>query len=516
MSSPLSRWLINTLPFGVLLWLAGPGGFETTKLALLSICLLGALAIIARQPLNWRRPKLSLLIFVWLLYLSARAVTAPGPATAWLGTMTNPLGVIGWWVIGLLTIILINHNWTESDEKGLRRSLVWASWLVIGSVALQHWNSFGINWTTFDDPTRGRTLFGSIGSPAQLGVVTALLFSLLLDQTKRAPLTMIALAALTIASGSTTGVGLLAIASAITLVPNRLKMLTRRIISTSLFAAILLISLGQINVSRWPSLADRAAIWQSGLAATTAKPWWGWGPNHFSLAYDYNYPISQVNARSLTEERAHNLPLEVLVETGLVGLLILATALYLIGRDGQPTAWLWLVGSMFNPVITPIALLGLLSLVKARPKPTGQLPRSITVATGLFALVITYICVGLVINTVAADRANRYSSQYEFAAAANTASRLADRWPLHPQIALLIAEAQTNTALKTGAWIESDSVIHYLDYSRRQAVGFLPDRTRAHLADSWIKAGHNNATFTQIQNNWLSWSSHPRFQQDQY
>lgn len=507
MRSPLARWLTSTLPFVSLFWLAGPGGFETIKLFLLGVCLFGALLIIARDGLSICRPRLSWLIISWILYLGLRAATAPGPATAWLGTLTNPIGVIGWWIVAGLALIIINHPWSNEDLAGLRRSLIWFAWLLVLGTALQHWTSFGVDWTTFDDPTRGRVLFGTIGSPAQLGVVAALLFGLLLD---RPPVpTLMALSALTILSGSSTGLAILLISLTIRVIPERLRSLTRWLIGLGLALLCLLAAYGAINVDRWPSLASRADIWQAGLSATGDYPLWGWGPNHFDLAYDNHFPADQVSARSATEERAHNLPLEVLVETGLVGLIWLGLILYLLGRRSQSAAFTWLIAALFNPLITPVLTMGLFTLM-AEGRPTKrQLNQTVRYGALIISGLLVYLAAGLVRNTLLADQANQYSAQMEFAAAANVADDATRLWPAHPQLALIAVEARTNLALQTGIWVERDNIYRELAYSRRQAVGYLPARTRFHIVEAWINAVGPNELSQKISDDWSTWSAHP-------
>ncbi len=137
---------------------------------------------------------------------------------------------------------------------------------------------------------------------------------------------------LTIASGSATGIILIVLGITLRLAPKSWRLKLAGFLSAAIILLIITSEINQSSLSRWPSLADRGAIWQAGWSAFVEKPLWGWGPNHFSLAYDHHYPKALLEARNLSEERAHNLPLETLVETGLVRLLLIGGCGYILSR----------------------------------------------------------------------------------------------------------------------------------------------------------------------------------------
>jgi O-antigen ligase len=511
----MRRFASLALTFGLaatlLFWLAGPGGFETIKLLWLAIILLLTVGSVSLQQ------KASGAIVLYLIYLTIRAATSAGQSTAWLGTLVNPLGVVGWIIIGSLALILINRQPDVREPIWRQRALILVSWLVLIQVYIQHATGFGIDWITFDDPARGRELFGSIGSPAQLGVVTALLAGLLIYHRERrwASLTnwtCLALVIATLISGSATGIGLILIGGLAAIAPGRLVVGTT---TAFVLVSALLITIKPESVKQWPSLADRGAIWQAGWSAWSEKPLWGWGPNHFALAYDRHYPLSQLESRALSEERAHNLPLEILVETGLIGLLLAVYAGYSIApllRADQRwlPAWLWLIASLFNPVIVPVAALGLLCLNGTKRKTTSSIRSPLFLGRTFVAIILLYVSVILVQTTVAADRAAGHSAQLEFSAAATVAERALATWPQHPQLLLIAAEARTNSALKTSSWLEAEIVADEIARSQAQAPFFTPALTRAKISQLWLQSGHKNYQFDSALENWKGWSNHPR------
>ncbi len=83
------------------------------------------------------------------------------------------------------------------------------------------------------------------------------------------------------------------------------------------------------------ALAARFSLWQGAWDLFKIHPWFGWGPGSFDLAYQQSgLPLNQ-GARF-----AHNLPLQLLVEQGLVGLGLFVAALVSFARRLKaPPLW---------------------------------------------------------------------------------------------------------------------------------------------------------------------------------
>lgn len=83
-----------------------------------------------------------------------------------------------------------------------------------------------------------------------------------------------------------------------------------------------------------PSIQSRIYTWNLAWRGFREHPWFGWGPEHFLVIYNYFYDPSQLSLH-LTyrwSDRAHNQPLEVLANLGLVGLSCYLLCLGLLGR----------------------------------------------------------------------------------------------------------------------------------------------------------------------------------------
>ncbi len=509
-------------------WIAGPGGFESVKIIWLAsvLCLTMAVALVASLSLPKSAFRVSLsaptiVIILAISYTTLRAFLTPGPGIAWLGTPTSQVTALVWIIIGLITIGIINHDWLFSDDKDLTRALNIASWGIILLTIAQQQTWFNIDWTTFDDPTRGRELFGSIGSPAQLGTVSALFFSLIIKRMRSIQyfslLTLFALAILTALTSSTTGLLILITSVIIRLVPAKFKGFTMTAIGAILLLICIAVTIQPKYFSPLPSLEERGYIWQSSLHSWQSTPLFGFGPGHFNLAYDRNYPLERLNARALSEEQPHNLVVQILVEFGLVGLGIGLALIYTLSRTYREQDWqssfVWFAAALFNPLSVATLSLGLLAMLDltinsreprlhpAKPYLIGALCASIALLVIAFA---PYRA------TVALDRANALSAQGEFMTATNVLEKAIRQTPTQPLLYLAAAEARTNAALKNDAWLESNIVISELRVSAEEARSFVYDSMRAKIADYWQRQT-GKVEFAEYRNDWsVQWQSHPR------
>lgn len=72
------------------------------------------------------------------------------------------------------------------------------------------------------------------------------------------------------------------------------------------------------------TLIDRTYIWQAAVAGFKERPILGWGPENFSQVFDRKFPIKYFTPErgfGAWFDRAHNIFLDRLVETGILGLL---------------------------------------------------------------------------------------------------------------------------------------------------------------------------------------------------
>jgi len=75
-----------------------------------------------------------------------------------------------------------------------------------------------------------------------------------------------------------------------------------------------------LNISK-----DRALVWSIGIEAWKEKPYFGWGPENFNIAFtryfDPRLFIREVYGRDVWFDRAHNIVVDTLVSVGIVGFL---------------------------------------------------------------------------------------------------------------------------------------------------------------------------------------------------
>lgn len=91
------------------------------------------------------------------------------------------------------------------------------------------------------------------------------------------------------------------------------------------------------NVSlREDTVRSRLSSWQAALKSFPERPILGFGPENYSVAFDKNYPPSFSSGHNLEEQwwtRAHNIFLEWLIGTGVIGFLIFLFVFFEVFRS---------------------------------------------------------------------------------------------------------------------------------------------------------------------------------------
>lgn len=137
---------------------------------------------------------------------------------------------------------------------------------------------------------------------------------------------------------------------------------------------------------RAASVAARGVIWQAALRLIPARWLLGYGPETFASVFMAHYPASlaQYQAPAVVVDDAHNLALDALMASGLLGLLaLLAVVLGFYGlalrawRQARDSFWqvttaailagmtAWLVQAQFNPQVIVLVMLFWLLLALA-------------------------------------------------------------------------------------------------------------------------------------------------------
>lgn len=73
---------------------------------------------------------------------------------------------------------------------------------------------------------------------------------------------------------------------------------------------------------------NRIAIWQKGVQAIAKKPLLGWGLENFETAFQSTLTKKDFNLRNIRVDRAHNLFLEIAINSGLVGFSVYLLIIY--------------------------------------------------------------------------------------------------------------------------------------------------------------------------------------------
>ncbi|MEZ5180946.1 MAG: O-antigen ligase family protein [Acidimicrobiales bacterium] len=237
---------------------------------------------------------------------------------------------------------------------------------------------------------------------------------------------------------------------------------------------------------------SRALAWGYGLDAWTERPIAGWGPGRFREATS-----SRTTAAFVRAERpdklfydAHDLFVEHLVTTGLVGLVLLLGFLLAAARRARgPFAWFALgvaVTWLLNPpsaTTAPIALLALGAAWTRQPASTARAVSRPGVGRTVGAAVAA-VGVALGVNLLVVDAYVHRATTTGDLGAARTAQRL---YPGDAVITGLVTDVRIQRIeLGTGGPDESSAVVA----SARRAVREEPSR-----ATWWSALGRVEGTF---------------------
>lgn len=489
--------------FAPILYLPGIGGFEAPKIALLIMVSASLLWNWLRQEkLVVRRPKSSLAVLITIGYLIIRNIWVTAPGYAWLGTENSHFGVIAWaaWLI----ILLVTVNWqpTLTQKKQLQVALLLSLIGMLLVIALQKTGIEGINWYNYDDPERGRNLIGSIGGSGHLGIfllliglgTLPLLKSIKKQSLKYVFVTILIITATTILlTKSLSAIFGLLLALVLGIViwkklPSKFIFIGLLVIATLLPLALSTNAGSRFAVKIAPSLADRTYIWQSanqGLRDPSLLLF-GSGTEQFQTVYDKNYPPERSEARALTEEHAHSLIYELLIEWGLVGLLIVVTAGYLLYIESTVSekwylaaliVWLFIaqvniITLVFWPILLVYLILGLRHhgdtlTIQYHNKWQQYSVFSIAVFWILIASITTNSLIAFARNQ---DSASKSSADLDFARSINIYQRITSQPISNPFAKLQLAEAETNDALKNNdASTNAKAVITHISQLYKEA-----------------------------------------------
>ncbi|MDO8471848.1 MAG: O-antigen ligase family protein, partial [bacterium] len=545
-NSIMPIWLLITV-FVPILYLPGLGGFEALKIGLLLLA--SGLLLVLYLDQSYRqgelvllRPKTSLVIVGLLIYIVGRSFFTIAPNLTWLGSETSHLGAITW--LGWLILLLVAAN-TKISAKG-RLLLTMASTIALVGLLLsvlgQITHLSAVEWLSFDDPSRDRTLLGSIGSSSLLGVVLALYMVVIFVSGANIPpkwqpfikILLIITGVTVIATKSLTGI------IVIILVPLMWSNSLRHHLKTSyywlLFLLILILPLlspfitQPLTATGWlPSLTDRLQLWQAGLQAVPEHPWFGRGISLYQFDYDQHFPNNRANQQVVTEENPHSIIIGWLVEWGLIGTLFWGTMIYFWFRESRFTkqaAVVWLtifVVIQLHYVIAASLLIILVSTFLTTDS-TAQTTRSLKMkgwlSIILFGIATVWLCLTIITTYSywqSAYRNNRVgdTTQTLDFAHATQQYRLALTQPLPLAFTQLqFAESYTNEAIKNNSFTDFSPVGEAL----QQAIKGAPTARHINISlailNEWSRHGFIEANKLMQEQARLfigSYAAHPRY-----
>lgn len=294
----------------------------------------------------WRLALLAPALYVpWTFYASSDAQHAlfrVAVAASLPFTFGRAGRWVALWVSGIvLSTFVADDPWrafwsTHSRNEGALQQLAYVGllgalttvkresltlWLLASALGAAAWGVFSFGWGI--PGVWGPRLQGSTGSPLYLGAL--LLFGLWAAAERRQwwALTLVGLAlAFTGARGALVG---LVMGVCYWLFATR-----RRVLAVCLCIGLsaLLLSMPVAG-----SLSTRAALWSTAIEGISEKPLLGWGAEGYPLVWD-RWPRETATGEEW-HDRAHSVPLDRLIEWGMVGCLGFAGVLVLAWRSGD-------------------------------------------------------------------------------------------------------------------------------------------------------------------------------------
>lgn len=362
-----SSWLADISIFGILgLTPLFFNYFYPTSIDLSKIVIFKILVLLLLFAVVWRLLKLKINIdknnlkklfqfgalFIFLIF---SLIFSVDPTNSWFGSYTRQEGLISWLFYGLWALLLVIHLSVESEEKRLLKINNFLKVTSISGVLVSIYAIFqiiGWDFITWSEPASvtGRAV-SSFGQPNYLAcyLVLVLPFSAYLFSISKTIFSRFAWASIfifeIIALISTGSRAVLFIFLAISTAwfiwfLARKNILSRQKILLIFISGLLIFSifLSLINKERLEELTSfkrgsafvRLELWSTGLQAFSKKPFFGYGLENQGEAYLPYYKVDDAlySRPNTYNDRAHNLILDTLLTSGLIGLIFFIYFLY--------------------------------------------------------------------------------------------------------------------------------------------------------------------------------------------
>lgn len=292
---------------------------------------------------------------------------------------------------GLISLLIIFAFGLMSDGMSWR-PVLWTTWPIAAWALLQGLGLDPVQWSQSANWCGGVRPFSTLGHPTQLGVWMALVCVLAVDDAfKRKSLAM-GLTALV--AGVTCGVtlsraGWLALAVGLSAWwwPRRGTRFSWKTLALAGagVVSVLLVAKGPAvleRVTHFFVAPTRVQLWGTALAGFRQHPWLGWGYDTFTLVdQQLRHPDAWKYEWGGTAGHAHSLLPQTLATQGLVGLLALVGAVFLVvkhrplsrGAEGAVVVAL-AAASMVTFSGTLVAALGVCALARVLEGARRELP----------------------------------------------------------------------------------------------------------------------------------------------
>ena len=246
------------------------------------------------------------------------------------------------------------------------------------------------------------------------------------------------------------------------------------------------------DVSSSAGYGSRLTMWGAGLEATAERPVFGWGPGRFREATSSR--VTAAFAKAETPDRlfydAHNIGIEQLVTTGIVGLVLFGGFVVTVLRRARgPLVWFaggvaltWLLNPL-SVCTAPVVLVALgAAWAQAPPRPLRSAPERVALARAVGAAVAVagFLLGGVLVWT---DVLIKQGSDPTNVETIETAVRLR---PADPVLQGLLTDARTQQASVAPTPANQKAVLDAAD----ETVRLEPSRPTW-----WVRRGYARGTF---------------------
>jgi putative inorganic carbon (HCO3(-)) transporter len=469
-------WLV--VAAGLSLWFApwGRNAFELPKAVLLwaIVAVMGAVWLVQRRtrasPAK-RWPPWQLAVFLFFVVLILATLLSVNPLQSIQGSYDRMQGTLTLLSYLALFLLVADRLCRQEQVRRLLAAVAWGSAPVVAYGLLQV-----LGWDPLAMQVEGSPAISSLGRSNFLGAYLVLALPLTLasawliqGRSGRVAYGLLLcgqLACLVATMAQAAWLGAM-VAGGVLLLAVAWMRGYRRFVWMGLALGCAALVVGLVALALAPGLAGsvgaRATIWRATWSIVAARPLLGYGPETFGLVFTRVFPpeLVYVQGRAVLVDRAHNLILDTLVSTGIVGLLafvaLVATSLTVGVRRFAQTTERWvrivlaaalaaavghLAETQFSfPVTTTAALfwlaLGMLVASWSLPEPeTTPAPVRTRQDSWLrqalaVLLLLTIVPLGfkLLIADVCAGNARRVDSDAELDRSIAAAQQAISLWP---------------------------------------------------------------------------------------